>query len=192
MMPSSFFTHSDVVSIAKNLLGKYLYSDIDGIRTGGVISETEAYSCNNDLAMQKHLLRRPSSVQTLMRNGGIAYIYNVYGHHSMFNIVTNSEAFADSILIRAIEPTEGIDAMITRRNLKSANKNLCSGPGKLTQALAITPSINASSVIKKNLVWVEDKGNVIPNNHIICSPRIGIDYAEGDATLPWRFTLKKG
>ncbi|WOI38547.1 DNA-3-methyladenine glycosylase [Alteromonas sp. CI.11.F.A3] len=195
MMPSSFFTQSNVVSIAKNLLGKYLYSEMNGVRTGGIITETEAYSHSNDLAMQKHLLRRPSSVKTLKRNGGIAYIYNVYGYHSMFNIVTNGESFADSVLIRAIEPTQGLDTMLSRRNMKSANKNLCSGPAKLTQALALTPSLNATSVMNQNVVWVQDEGNdegnKILSDDITCSPRIGIDYAEDDATLPWRFTLKR-
>ena len=191
MMNSSFFSHSDVVSIAKHLLGKYLYSEIDGIRTGGIILETEAYSHSNDLAMQKHLLRRPSSIKTLKRSGGIAYIYNVYGYHSMFNIVTNSEAFADSVLIRAIEPTEGLEAMAKRRNMNTANKNLCSGPAKLTQALALTPSLNVASVINSNVVWVQDEGRVVPSDEITCSPRIGIDYAEDDAALPWRFTLKR-
>lgn len=198
-MTPSFFSHSDVVNIAKNLLGKYLYSEIDGKRTGGIILETEAYSHSNDLAMQKHLLRRPSSIKTLKRNGGIAYIYKVYGHHSMFNIVTNSEAFADSVLIRAIEPTEGVEAMAKRRNMQCANKNLCSGPAKLTQALGLTPSLNGTPVTNRNLVWVQGegegkgkgKGKTVPKDNITCSPRIGIDYAEDDAALPWRFTLKR-
>lgn len=189
-IPPSFFTQADVVSIAKGLLGKYLFTEIDTVRTGGIIVETEAYSHRNDLAMEKHKVRRPSSVSTLERNGGITYIYTVYGHHSMLNVVTNRAGCTDSVLIRAIKPTEGIDAMMARRKL-STTKSLCSGPGKLTQALGVTPSLNALNVTTSNIVWVADKGKVISNEEIACSPRIGIDYAEHDALLPWRFHITR-
>jgi len=195
---SSFFSGSDVVAIARSLIGKHLYSHIDGALTGGIIIETEAYCEGRDLAMKKHIKRRPSSIETLKRRGGIAYIYTVYGHHSLFNIVTNNEGHADSVLIRAIEPTTGIDVMVSRRNGNGQKRNLCSGPAKLTQALAITPkfngvpiSINRIPVSKnsKKPVWIEDSGEPILYSQLKVTPRIGIDYAEEDAKLPWRFKL---
>ncbi|WP_394223924.1 DNA-3-methyladenine glycosylase [Alteromonas gracilis] len=195
---SSFFSGSDVVTIARSLIGKHLYSHVDGEVTGGIIIETEAYCERSDLAMKKHLKRRPSSIETLKRRGGIAYIYTVYGHHSLFNIVTNNEGHADSVLVRAIEPTTGIDVMVSRRNGNDQKRNLCSGPAKLTQALAITPKFNGVPIpinripISQNSekpVWIENSGESIPYSQIKVTPRIGIDYAEEDAKLPWRFKL---
>lgn len=188
-LPSAFFSHCDVVSIAKGLLGHTLFTEINDVRTGGIIVETEAYSHCNDLAMKKHRMRRPSSISTLDSNGGIAYIYTTYGHHSMLNIVTNREGYGDSVLIRAIKPTEGIETMTARRNKPHANKNLCSGPGKLTQALGVTPSLNGLDITCSDTLWIADNGIAISNEEIQCSPRIGIDYAEQDALLPWRFRL---
>jgi len=192
-MQRSFFTQSDVVHVARSLIGKFLFSEIEGEVTGGMIVETEGYCEASDLAMQKHLLRRPSAVKTLKSNGGIAYIYTVYGYHSMFNIVTNGLGSADSVLIRAIKPTVGLDVIKKRRGVNSPSRNLCSGPAKMSQALAITPELNGVSVLGalKNgrSVWIEDKGHHISGEDILCSPRIGIDYAEHDANLPWRFRL---
>ncbi|APD90202.1 DNA-3-methyladenine glycosylase [Alteromonas mediterranea] len=188
-IPPSFYTDSDVVNVARSLIGNFLFSKIDGVLTGGVIVETEAYCESRDLAMQKHLARRPSSVEALKRQGGVAYIYTVYGYHSMFNIVTNESNYADSVLIRAIAPTIGLETMRERRGLGTSSHNLCSGPAKMSQALALTPVLNGVSLLDKTTVWVEDNAIPISTNQIASSPRIGIDYAEHDAQLPWRFTL---
>lgn len=155
-----------------------------------MIVETEAYCGNSDLAMQTHLLRRPSSIKMLKSQGGLAYIYTVYGRHSMFNIVTNQTGFADSVLIRAIKPAVGLNTMVKRRGLGTPSQNLCSGPAKMSQALAITPAFNGISVLDKFAIWVEDKALYIPSEDILSSPRIGIDYAQHDRNLPWRFRLR--
>jgi DNA-3-methyladenine glycosylase len=192
-MQRSFFTQNNAVNAAKSLIGKFLFSDIEGEVTGGMIVETEAYCEACDLAMQTHLQRRPSSIETLKSQGGIAYIYTVYGYHSMFNIVTNEAGNADSVLIRAIKPTVGVDVMKTRRGLNTPSNNLCSGPAKMSQALALTHKLNGVSVLgtlnNERSVWVEDRGFQITEEEIISSPRIGIDYAKQDAKLPWRFRL---
>ncbi|GFD89932.1 putative 3-methyladenine DNA glycosylase [Tenacibaculum sp. KUL152] len=190
-MKRTFFTDSNVVTIAKSLIGKFLFSKIEAELTGGMIVETEAYCGDSDLAMQTHLLRRPSSIKMLKSQGGSAYIYTVYGRHSMFNIVTNQTGFADSVLIRAIKPAAGLNTMIKRRGLGTPSHNLCSGPAKMSQALAITPAFNGVSVLDKSAIWVEDKGLYIASEDILCSPRIGIDYAQNDRNLPWRFRLRQ-
>ena len=199
-MQRSFFTDSDVVNVAKSLIGCFLFSKVDGVLTGGTITETEAYRGHQDLAMEKHLLRRPSSITTLKKQGGVAYIYTIYGSHSMLNIVTNDADHTDSVLIRVIKPTKGVDKMRERRGVNTSLRNLCDGPAKLTQALAITPALNGESVLNNTLIWIEESNHTIASEHINSSPRIGIDYAKDDqtgkqgarddTTLPWRFTLK--
>ena len=209
-MQLSFFTDSDVVNIARSLVGNFLFSSVGGVLTGGMITETEAYCGERDLAMQKHLLRRSSSVTTLKKKGGIAYIYTVYGYHSMFNIVTNEVGYTDSVLIRAISPTVGLDIMQERRGSNIAVRNLCSGPAKLSQALALTPVLNGEPVVNKNTIWIESNAEFNAAESIISAPRIGIGYAKedrkvdrrdnkgkvhparDDTSLPWRFTLKQG
>ena len=207
-MQLSFFTDSDVVNIARSLVGNFLFSSVGGSLTGGMITETEAYCGERDLAMQKHLLRRPSSVTTLKKKGGIAYIYTVYGYHSMFNIVTNKVGYTDSVLIRAISPTVGLNIMQERRGSNIEVHNLCSGPAKLSQALALTPALNGKSVVNNNTIWIESNAEFNGAESIISAPRIGIDYAKedknedrendnskahpprDDTSLPWRFILK--
>ena len=192
-MQRSFFIQSDVVHVAKSLIGKFLVSNREGEVTGGMIVETEAYCEACDLAMQTHLQRRPSFLATLKSQGGIAHIYTVYGYHIMFNIVTNERDNADSVLIRAIKPTVGVDVMKVRRGLNTPSNNLCSGPAKMSQALALTPKLNGVSVLatlkNERSVWVEDRDFQITEEEIISSPRIGIDYAKQEAKLPWRFRL---
>ena len=213
-MQLSFFTDNDVVNVAKSLVGNFLFSSVGDAFTGGMITETEAYCGQRDLAMEKHLLRRPSSVKTLKKRGGIAYIYKVYGYHSMFNIVTNEVGYADSVLIRAIKPTVGLDMMQERRGSNIAVRNLCDGPAKLSQALALTPALNGDPVVNSNTIWIESNAEFNAAEKIISAPRIGIDYARedknedrrddkrdkeskphparDDTSLPWRFTLKQG
>ncbi|AXT40046.1 DNA-3-methyladenine glycosylase [Alteromonas sp. BL110] len=208
-MQLSSFTDSDVVNIARSLVGNFLFSRVGGALTGGMITETEAYCGQRDLAMQKHLLRRPSSVTTLEKRGGIAYIYTVYGYHSMFNIVTNVVGNTDSVLIRAISPTVGLDIMQERRGSNVAVRNLCSGPAKLSQALALTPALNGEPVVNNNTIWIESNAEFNAAESIVSAPRIGIDYAKedknedrkddksevhpprDDTSLPWRFTLEQ-
>lgn len=188
-LTKEFYTRPDVVQISKDLLGKFLYTRIDGILTGGMIVETEAYAGENDKACHAHLGRRTKRTEIMYQEGGVAYTYLIYGIYTLFNIITNIEGYADAVLIRAIEPTEGLPEMQLRRNLPKVQPNLTAGPGLLTQALGITTK-HYGEDLSGNLIWLEDQGIQIPENEIIVSPRVGISYAEEHVHLPWRFRLK--
>ena len=190
-LPESFYQRPNVVKIARELLGKALFTDINGVVAGGMIVETEAYSwkergCH---AFGEHGARKTVRNAVMFGPGGYAYVYLCYGMHNMFNIVTNADGVADAILIRALEPLEGMEAMVTRRGVLANRFHLTSGPGKLCKALGIDRSMNGQYLLDGR-VWVEDIGKKIKSGHIQASARIGIDYAGEDAKLPWRFTLE--
>ncbi|WP_299984687.1 DNA-3-methyladenine glycosylase [uncultured Pontibacter sp.] len=184
-----FYTRPDVVQVAQDLLGKYLYTNHDGILTGGIIVETEAYSGTNDKACHAHMNRRTQRTEIMYHEGGVAYVYLVYGMYNLFNIITNVEGQADAVLVRAIEPTEGIEEMLLRRNMATPKPNLTAGPGVLSIALSINRS-HYGETLTGDTIWIEDKGIAVPAEGIAIGPRIGIDYAGEDALLPWRFWLK--
>ncbi len=180
----SFFQSGDVVGLSKKLIGCKLSTFIDNKLTSGIITETEAYAGQGDKACHAHLGRFTKRTSVMYEPGGIAYIYLCYGIHHLFNIVTNTKGHADAILIRAVEPIDGIDIMLERRQKTNLDKSLTSGPGNLTKALGLKKTHNAESVCSGN-IWIEPKTTEIKN--IVETTRIGIDYAEEDALLPWRF-----
>lgn len=186
----SFYERQDVVLIAKELLGKIICRNIDGDILKGIITETEAYSGENDKACHAHLGRFTKRTATMYEAGGVAYVYLCYGIHHLFNIVTNMEGRADAVLVRAIEPISGINIMEQKRNYKGDSIKMAAGPGKLTQALQIDKSLNNENLILSKKLWIEDEDLTIKENQIISGKRIGIDYAEEDADLPWRFYIK--
>ncbi|CAN5881337.1 DNA-3-methyladenine glycosylase [soil metagenome] len=188
-LPRSFYTRPDVVTISRELLGKYLFTEQDGIRTGGMVVETEAYAGTGDRACHAHLNRRTKRTAIMYHEGGVAYVYLVYGLHALFNIITNEEGRADAVLIRAIEPTEGVEEMLLRRNLPALQPNLTAGPGVMSQALGISPRHYGTNLTGAE-IWLEDRGLVVPEEEVLASPRVGIDYAGEDASLPWRFRIK--
>jgi DNA-3-methyladenine glycosylase len=188
-LPESFYLGTDVVHISKSLLGKYLFTCIDGVTTGGYIVETEAYNGAVDKAAHSYGNRLTPRTSTMFMQGGIAYVYLCYGIHEMFNIVTSTEGHAQAILIRAIQPTDGIEAMLYRRNMLELKPNITRGPGSVAKALGISRAINAIS-LQSDTLWVEDRGLTFPDEAIAAAPRIGVDYAGEDALLPYRFYLK--
>lgn len=183
-----FYQRTNVVKIAKELLGKVLYTRVDGIVTAGIIVETEAYSWK-ERGCHAYAARRTSRNSIMFMAGGHAYVYMCYGIHYLFNVVTNREDAAEAVLIRAIEPLQGMDEMRNRRNLFRNGFHLTSGPGKLTKALGIGRSFNGKSLLDDD-IWIEDPGTKLAANDIEVSERIGIDYAGEDARLPWRFSVK--
>ena len=186
MLPESFYQRDNVALIAKELLGKHLYTCIRGKVTSGIIVETEAYSQREKGC---HAFNGQTARNRIMfGNGGFAYVYLCYGIHHLFNIVTNTEGIADAVLIRALKPQEGQSLMMKRMNVASI-KRITSGPGKLTKALGIDRRLNGKYLLNDE-VWVQDNGSSISRNDIVASKRIGIDYAGKDALLPWRFTIK--
>ncbi len=122
-------------------------------------------------------------------DGGFAYVYLCYGIHHLFNIVTNVKDFADAVLIRAVEPLEGIEIMSERREVPKEQYRLTAGPGSMSKAMGINKS-HYGLDLTGNEIWIEDTGIRYKKTEIIASPRVGIDYAEEDALLPWRFRVK--
>lgn len=182
-LPAKYYQNPDTLFLARDLIGKYIFTHIDDELTGGMITETEAYLGIEDRACHAYAERRTARNASMYAAGGIAYVYLCYGIHALFNIVTHGEDNPHAILLRAIIPEIGIPTMLKRRN-KKILKGLASGPGTLTQALGISSRHNATS-LTGNLIWLEDRGHKkLP---IQITPRIGIDYAGEDILKPYRF-----
>jgi DNA-3-methyladenine glycosylase len=187
-LPESFYQRTNVVKIARELLGKTLFTKVNGVVTGGVIVETEAYSWK-ERGCHAYGARKTSRNAIMFEKGGHAYVYLCYGMHHLFNIVTNTTNTADAVLIRALEPHTGLEEMMHRRGPLKNEFHLTSGPGKLSEAMGIDRSLNGKFLLDSE-VWVDDH-ETISSRSIQASPRIGIDYAGEDAKLPWRFTIKE-
>lgn len=189
-LPAAFFQRPDPLQIARALLGKHLYTDIDGVITAGRIVETEAYRHEGDDSLTMHLQRKPHQAKGLHLPGGHAYIYTVYNRYALFNITTHDAQHPDAVLIRAIEPTVGVDEMLRRRGLNEAKRTLTAGPGVLSQALGITPALTGQ-VVTGEVLWFEDHGEEVAAAAIVASARVGLEYAGVEAAgLPWRFRVK--
>lgn len=185
----SFFDRENVISIANDLIGKVILTDIDNKLTTARIIETEAYSYK-EKACHAHNNRYTNRTKVMFEAGGTSYVYLCYGIHKLFNIVTNSKGIAEAVLIRAVEPLHGIDTMLKRRKFDKISPQLTSGPGKLSQALGIDLKHNNIN-LTENSIWLEDDGYKMDIKKISSSPRIGVGYAEEDALLPWRFFLSE-
>lgn len=186
-LPKSFYLQEDVVAVTRKLIGKKLCTNINGIFTSGIIVEAEAYNGRTDKACHAYI-RRTKRTEVIYQEGGIAYVYLCYGIHNLFNIVTNTKDTADAILIRAVQPVEGVSEMLVRRNMNKIEKKLTSGPGILTIALGIDKGHNGLS-LSGNDIYIED-AEELPDDKIVATTRIGVDYAGNDASLPWRFYIK--
>lgn len=181
------FRNPDVVEAAKNLLGLSLFTHIDGHLTGGVITETEAYAGVNDKASHAYGGRRTARTEVMYQQGGVAYVYLCYGIHALFNVVTGESGVPHAVLIRAIQPTHGIDIMMERRRKTRLDRTLANGPGALAAALGITVAYTGTPLDSASL-WIANLGFKI--NEFETTPRIGIDYAEECIDLPYRFVCK--
>ncbi len=188
-LSKKFYLNADVVTTARKLIGMYLITEIGGIRTGGIITETEAYAGENDKASHAFGGRRTHRTEILFQEGGLAYVYLCYGIHSLFNIVTNKATIPHAVLIRSVFPVEGLSKIRERRNnFKLLPAKLIIGPGNVAQALGIHHSDTGKSLLG-NEIWLENRSIKIPESTIIAGPRIGVDYAEDDAFLPYRFSV---
>ena len=187
ILPESFYTRKNVVKIARELLGKVLVTDF-GVRTSGIIVETEAYEGINDMASHAYGGKRTVRTEVMYMHGGTSYVFLCYGIHNLFNVVTNLQNTPHAILIRAIEPLEGIDVMLKRRNKSKLLPSLTAGPGALSQALGIQKIHTGLSLLGGN-IFIEDRKN-INNRDIIETTRVGVAYAMHDALLPYRFYIK--
>jgi DNA-3-methyladenine glycosylase len=185
---SEFYQREDVVQISKDLLGKKLCTFIDQRYTSGIITEVEAYSGRNDKACHANDGRRTPRTEIMYQQGGFAYVYLCYGIHHLFNVVTNKAGLADAILVRAIEPIDGLEIMLERRKIGKATYSLTTGPGSMSQALGITTKQYGTD-LSGNLIWIEDAA-AIPEDKILATTRIGVQYAAEHASYPWRFVIK--
>ena len=184
------FYAQPTLTVARELLGQRLVREIDGQRLSAQIVETEAYIGPTDTACHASKGRTPRT-EVMFGPPGRAYVYLVYGMHSMLNLVTEAENFPAAVLIRAVVPVEGIDTMRVNRHLKNPqSENLTNGPGKLCQALAIDRTLNNWDITLGKQLWIE-RDDPIADNLIVTGPRIGVDYAEPkDRAAPWRFWLE--
>ncbi|HCA09671.1 MAG TPA: DNA-3-methyladenine glycosylase [Chryseobacterium sp.] len=188
-LPLSYYLNQDVLFLAKDLLGKVLFTEINGDITAGIIVETEAYFGVVDKASHAYGGRRTERTETLYSQGGISYVYLCYGIHHLFNVVTSVDGEPHAVLVRAIEPLVGQEIMELRRNMPAEKAAISSGPGSAAKALGIDRSFNKKD-LTENEIWVEDHGIRYTSEDIIAGPRIGVAYAQEDALLPWRFYVK--
>ena len=185
----SFYQQDDVLSLAKQLLGKQLFTLIDGKLTGGTIVETEAYNGVTDKASHAYGGRFTPRTSTMYEQGGVSYVYLCYGIHHLFNVVTGAKNNPHAVLIRGLEPIEGLATMLQRRGMQTLAPRVTAGPGALAKALGIDKNLNAKDLLGEE-IWIEDNGIHLNETQIIASPRIGVDYAGDHALLPWRFYVK--
>ncbi|HZI19735.1 MAG TPA: DNA-3-methyladenine glycosylase [Pyrinomonadaceae bacterium] len=188
-LPREFYARPDVLAVARELLGKRLVvPGPGGQRVSGLVVETEAYAAPEDKASHAYGGRRTARTETMFMAGGAAYVYFVYGMHHQFNVVTGPAELPHAVLVRAVEPEEGIELMRERRPVR-ADRELTSGPGKLCRALGITRDLDGADLTAGREVWLEDIGREVAPAEIASGPRVGIAYAEEYAARPWRFWL---
>jgi len=187
-LPREFYTRPDVLKVARDLLGKLLVVPTSNRkRVSGMIVEVEAYRGPEDRASHAYGGRRTKRTETMYQLGGLAYVYFVYGMYYQFNVVSNVEDIPHAILVRALEPVEGIEVMRKRRHTHP-DHNLTNGPGKLCIAMGIDRELDRADLLG-NHVWLEDFKSISPSK-ISKGPRIGIDYAEDWVSKPWRFWIR--
>jgi DNA-3-methyladenine glycosylase len=182
------FYHRDTLLVARELLGKKLVRQVNGVELSGMIAETEAYCGRSDSACHAHRGKTQRNA-VMFGKPGHAYVYFTYGMHYMLNLVTEEEENPCAVLIRAIVPLDGIKEMENRR--KKKGDQLTNGPAKLCQALSIDKSLNGLDLTLGHELWVKNYKK-IPDSQIITAPRIGIDYAKKEhRNALWRFLLKE-
>lgn len=190
-LPREFFARDSLI-VARNLLGARLVRVLDGQRLSGVIVECEVYIGRDDTAC--HASRgRTLRNEVMFGPPGFAYVYFTYGIHWMLNVVTEDEGFPAAVLLRAIEPVDGIGTMRALRQAKGKprrDQDLTSGPARLTQALAIDKTFYGADLTANGQLWLEP-GDSIADSDVERGPRIGINYAdERDRLAPWRFWVR--
>ncbi len=189
-LKKAFYCQKNVVEIAKQLLGKVLVTNIEGVKTSGIICETEAYEGIVDKASHAYGGRRTERTETMYMEGGFAYVYLCYGIHELFNVVTHNEGTPHAVLIRGIIPLEGIEFMQLRKENRW-NKKSGIGPGNVSKCLGITRKLNAIDLTESDLIYIEDRKIIVPEKEIKTTPRIGVDYAEDHALWPYRFVWER-
>ncbi len=186
----SFYNRKNVLQIAKELLGKMLVTNFDGVITIGRIVETEAYVAHTDKASHAYAGKRTLRNEHMYSEAGTAYVYICYGMHQMFNVVTNEKNVPDAVLIRALEPLKGIDVMLRRTGKSTFNVSITKGPGNVGKAMGISKIHSGVKLTGKNIYLAEDDSSMIREINIGKSKRIGVASAGTDALLPYRYYIK--
>ena len=188
-LDNSFYARPDVLKIARELLGKVLVTEFGGKLTSGRIVEVEAYNGVVDRASHAYSGRRTRRTEVMYREGGTAYVYLIYGIHHLFNVVTNKQDIPHAVLVRALEPLEGISVMLKRTDKAQLDHSLTRGPGNLSKAMGLA-TLHTGYSLYEGEIYIGDDGYRPRKTEIIATPRIGVDYAGEDAALPYRFYLK--
>ncbi len=188
-LPFSYYQNQDVLFLAKDLLGKVLFTKVNGEVTAGIIVETEAYFGVLDKASHAFGGRRTNRTEPMYNEGGIAYVYLCYGIHHLFNIVSSVKDEPHAVLVRAIEPLTGKEIMEARRKMPSSKAAISSGPGSVAKALGIDHAFNRKELTGEE-IWIEDHGIRYNAEEIAATPRVGVAYAGEDTFLPWRFFVR--
>lgn len=184
ILPRDFYNRP-TLTVARELIGARLVRILDGVKLVGLITETEAYISQKDLACHARAGLTPRT-QVMYGEPGHAYVYFTYGNHWMLNVVTEREGFPAAVLIRAIQPIEGVEVMSGRRNGRDTF-----GPGKLCQAMGIGRSENGVDLTETSSgLWIE-AGIQVPNKAVTKGPRVGLNSTpEPWLSKPWRFLVK--
>ncbi|MBK7738400.1 MAG: DNA-3-methyladenine glycosylase [Saprospiraceae bacterium] len=191
LIDREYYLNPDVVGLAKSLLGKIIVSKVDNHITSGIIIETEAYKAPEDRASHAFNNRRTPRTSTMFMEGGHAYVYICYGIHHLFNVITAVEGIPHAVLIRALEPLDGLDHMLIRRKMSSLNFTITKGPGSLSQALGITQNLNATKLYdRKSPIQLFESNQKYSDSQIGISKRIGVESSGESASLPYRFYVK--
>lgn len=192
-LPRGFYER-DAVALARALLGQALVRVLEhGSRLAGRIVETEAYLGEDDRAAHSFGGRRTARNRSMWGPAGHAYVYFTYGMHHCLNVVAEGPEKPTAVLLRALEPTEGIECMRRLRGTRVASTrlretHLCSGPAKLAQALKLDRSFDGADLVAGNSLFIE-RGTPVAASGIVASPRIGVTYAADWAALPLRFCI---
>jgi DNA-3-methyladenine glycosylase len=188
ILKDDFYQRENVVQIAKELLGKILVTNINGQYTSGMIVETEAYEGASDKASHAYKNRRTNRTEIMFVQGGVAYVYLCYGIHHLFNVVTNTTDIPHAVLIRAIEPLDGISIMLERRRKEKLHPSLTAGPGAMSEALGIKTRYSGWN-LQSNELFIQDGTSTLAEENIVTATRVGVNYAAEDALLPYRFYI---
>jgi len=188
-LPLSFYARKDVVLIARELIGKIIITNFDGKLTSARIVETESYVGITDKASHSFGGKRTNRNEHMYAAAGTAYVYICYGMHQMFNIVTNEKNIPDAVLIRAVEPLQGIDIMLERTGKPGLDKTLTKGPGNVGKAMGIFKH-HSGLHLRDKTIYIADDGYRYNEPDIGVSKRIGVESAGPDALLPYRFYVK--
>lgn len=187
-LTKEFYRQPDTVGIAKSLLGKLLVTQFNREKTSGIITETEAYCGTADRGCHAYAGRYTNRTKIMYDEGGISYVYLCYGIHALFNVVTHAEGEPHAVLIRAIQPVDGLIYMLKRRGIKKFTPAIGAGPGLVTQCLGIEVKHSGSS-LNDNKIWIENMES-LSDDKIIESARVGMHFEGYYKTVPWRFRIR--